>query len=315
MRKVSIIPRGLSLGVTFSAPESDRFNYREPELLAKIKVALGGRAAEELVYGETTTGAESDIQQLTEIARQMVGRWGMSGAVGPVAVIPRDGSRAAASRRRRGLGRHAEARRRRGAPHRRGARTGRSSSSCSENRASSTRSRRRCSSTRRSTRTTHTRRRASSGRRRRRPTLSRPQRGRGLTPSLERCPPPCRPWRQQPRTEVSSKRLPSLGQRTPPPQRAAASPPSARSADRLCERVRTSPPQSRSPRWSFGRRSPSQPDDQVADLGGLGEEWVVAGVEFHDAGCSTGELALQVGRGALVLRADEVRRGHVLPGR
>ena len=59
---------------------------------AKIKVSLGGRAAEEVVYGETSTGAESDIQQLTEIARQMVGRWGMSSAIGPIAVLPRDGS-------------------------------------------------------------------------------------------------------------------------------------------------------------------------------------------------------------------------------
>jgi cell division protease FtsH len=92
VRKVSIIPRGMALGVTFSAPESDRFNYREPEVMAKIKVALGGRAAEEVVFGETSTGAESDIQQLTEIARQMVGRWGMSAAIGPVAVLPRDGS-------------------------------------------------------------------------------------------------------------------------------------------------------------------------------------------------------------------------------
>jgi cell division protease FtsH len=92
VRKVSIIPRGLALGVTFAAPESDRFNYREPEVEAKIKVALGGRAAEEVVYGETSTGAESDIQQLTEIARQMVGRWGMSSAIGPIAVIPRDGT-------------------------------------------------------------------------------------------------------------------------------------------------------------------------------------------------------------------------------
>jgi cell division protease FtsH len=91
VRKVSIIPRGLALGVTFAAPESDRFNYREPEVYARIKVALGGRAAEELVFGETSTGAESDIQQLTEVARQMVGRWGMSQAIGPVAVIPRDG--------------------------------------------------------------------------------------------------------------------------------------------------------------------------------------------------------------------------------
>ena len=92
VRKVSIIPRGMALGVTFSAPESDRFNYREPEVLARIKVALGGRAAEEVVFGETSTGAESDIQQLTEIARQMVGRWGMSPAIGPVAVVPRDGA-------------------------------------------------------------------------------------------------------------------------------------------------------------------------------------------------------------------------------
>src|SRR5262245_813551 len=92
VRKVSNIPRGLALGVTFSAPESDRFNYREPEVYAKIKVALGGRAAEEVVYGETSTGAESDIQQLTEIARQMVGRWGMSEAIGPIAVLPRDGA-------------------------------------------------------------------------------------------------------------------------------------------------------------------------------------------------------------------------------
>ncbi|TML23628.1 MAG: ATP-dependent zinc metalloprotease FtsH [Actinobacteria bacterium] len=91
VRKISIIPRGLSLGVTFSAPEADRFNYQQRELLAKIKVALGGRAAEELVYDEPTTGAESDIQQLTEIARQMVGRWGMSDALGPIAVIPTDG--------------------------------------------------------------------------------------------------------------------------------------------------------------------------------------------------------------------------------
>jgi cell division protease FtsH len=92
VRKVSIIPRGLALGVTFAAPESDRYNYREPEVIAKIKVALGGRAAEEAVFGDTSSGAESDIDQLTAIARQMVGRWGMSPAVGPVAVLPRDGT-------------------------------------------------------------------------------------------------------------------------------------------------------------------------------------------------------------------------------
>jgi cell division protease FtsH len=92
VRKVSIIPRGMALGVTFSAPDADRFNYLEPEILAKIKVALGGRVAEEIVFGEISTGAESDIEQLTGLARQMIGRWGMSDVVGPISVIPRDGS-------------------------------------------------------------------------------------------------------------------------------------------------------------------------------------------------------------------------------
>jgi len=91
VRKISIIPRGMALGVTFSAPDADRFNYSKDELLAKIKVSLGGRAAEEIVYGDVTTGAESDIQQLTEIARGMVGRWGMSEVIGPLTVIPSDG--------------------------------------------------------------------------------------------------------------------------------------------------------------------------------------------------------------------------------
>ena len=92
VRKVSIIPRGMALGVTFSAPDADRFSYLEPEILAKIKGALGGRAAEEIVFGEISTGAESDLEQLTALARQMVGRWGMSDALGPVSVLPRDGS-------------------------------------------------------------------------------------------------------------------------------------------------------------------------------------------------------------------------------
>jgi cell division protease FtsH len=86
VRKISIIPRGQALGVTLSTPESDRYGYRQDELIARIKVALGGRAAEEVVYGEVTTGAESDIQHLTQIARSMVGRWGMSETIGPIAV-------------------------------------------------------------------------------------------------------------------------------------------------------------------------------------------------------------------------------------
>jgi cell division protease FtsH len=89
VRKVSIIPRGMALGVTLSAPEADRFNYDEAYLRSKILVALGGRVAEEVVYGTITTGAESDIQQLTRVARGMVTRWGMSEAVGLIAI---DGS-------------------------------------------------------------------------------------------------------------------------------------------------------------------------------------------------------------------------------
>jgi cell division protease FtsH len=86
VRKISIIPRGQSLGVTLSTPESDHFNFARDELLAKIKVALGGRAAEKVVFDDLTTGAESDIQNLTQIARGMVGRWGMSEEIGAVAV-------------------------------------------------------------------------------------------------------------------------------------------------------------------------------------------------------------------------------------
>jgi cell division protease FtsH len=92
VRKVSIIPRGMALGVTLSTPDTDRVSYSREDLDAKIDVALGGRVAEEVVYGVITTGAESDIQQLTNIARQMVGRWGMSEAIGPLAVLPSDGA-------------------------------------------------------------------------------------------------------------------------------------------------------------------------------------------------------------------------------
>jgi len=91
VRKVSIIPRGMALGVTLSTPDSDRVSYSLEDLQAKIRVALGGRVAEEVVYDTITSGAESDIQQLTQIARQMVGRWGMSEVLGPIAVLPADG--------------------------------------------------------------------------------------------------------------------------------------------------------------------------------------------------------------------------------
>jgi cell division protease FtsH len=91
VRKVSIIPRGAALGVTLSTPDDDQVSYKREDLLGKIKVALGGRVAEEIVFGTITTGAESDIEQVTAIARQMVGRWGMSEAIGFVAVLPAEG--------------------------------------------------------------------------------------------------------------------------------------------------------------------------------------------------------------------------------
>ena len=90
VRKVSIIPRGMALGVTLSTPDSDRHSYSREDLEAKIRVALGGRVAEEVVYGTVTCDDEADIQQLTAIARHMVGRWGMSDAVGPIAVLRAD---------------------------------------------------------------------------------------------------------------------------------------------------------------------------------------------------------------------------------
>jgi cell division protease FtsH len=91
VRKVSIIPRGQALGVTLSTPDDDRFNLSEAELRAKIRVALGGRVAEELAFGDITTGAESDIQHVTQIARGMVQRWGMSEKVGFLTVKGQDG--------------------------------------------------------------------------------------------------------------------------------------------------------------------------------------------------------------------------------
>jgi cell division protease FtsH len=91
VRKVSIVPRGRALGVTFQSPSADRYGYDKRYLEGRIVGALGGRAAEELIYGNVTTGAESDLEQVTSIARQMVGRWGMSDVIGLVSVIPAPG--------------------------------------------------------------------------------------------------------------------------------------------------------------------------------------------------------------------------------
>ena len=95
VRKISIIPRGRALGVTFQSPDADRYGYSADYLRGRLTGALGGRAAEQIVYGDQTTGAESDLEQATRIARQMIGRWGMSEAIGPVSVLPGPGDQPA----------------------------------------------------------------------------------------------------------------------------------------------------------------------------------------------------------------------------
>ena len=91
VHKVTIVPRGQALGVTYQVPLDDRHNYGETYLRGRITGALGGRAAEELILGAPSTGAENDLQQATNIARQMVTRWGMSSRVGLIAVSRSDG--------------------------------------------------------------------------------------------------------------------------------------------------------------------------------------------------------------------------------
>jgi len=90
VNRVTIVPRGQALGVTYQRPDTDRYNYPEAYLRGRIIGALGGRAAEEIVYGTRTTGAESDIEQATALARQMVTRWGMSEKIGLVQLAPRE---------------------------------------------------------------------------------------------------------------------------------------------------------------------------------------------------------------------------------
>jgi cell division protease FtsH len=90
VNRVTIVPRGQALGVTYQRPEDDRYNYPEAYLRARIVGALGGRSAEEIVYGTKTTGAENDIEQATNLARAMVTRWGMSEKLGTVQLAPRE---------------------------------------------------------------------------------------------------------------------------------------------------------------------------------------------------------------------------------
>jgi len=84
LHRVTIVPRGMALGATWQVPVDDKTSYREDYLRARIVTALGGRASEQLVYGVLTSGAENDLRQVTEIARHMVLRWGMSERLGPV---------------------------------------------------------------------------------------------------------------------------------------------------------------------------------------------------------------------------------------
>src|SRR4029453_5256160 len=85
---VGIVPHGMALGVTYQRPEDDRHSYSEQYLHARIVGAMGGRAAEEVVFDIHTTGAENDMQQATDLARQMVTRWGRSKRPGRVTPAP-----------------------------------------------------------------------------------------------------------------------------------------------------------------------------------------------------------------------------------
>ena len=91
VHKVTIIPRGRALGVTWMLPEQDRHGKDRERLLQDISVSLGGRIAEEVFLGQMTTGASSDFQNATNLARRMVTEWGMSDALGPVVYGENDG--------------------------------------------------------------------------------------------------------------------------------------------------------------------------------------------------------------------------------
>lgn len=86
LHKVTVIPRGRALGVAFSLPEEDKYSWGTNWILDRIKILYGGFAAEELIFGETTTGVQNDLKQATSLARRMVTEWGMSDKVGPLAL-------------------------------------------------------------------------------------------------------------------------------------------------------------------------------------------------------------------------------------
>jgi len=90
VHKVTIIPRGRALGVTQQLPESDKYTFSKEFMLGRIAVLMGGRAAEELIFSQMTTGAGNDIEQATSLARKMVCEWGMSDQLGPLSFGKKD---------------------------------------------------------------------------------------------------------------------------------------------------------------------------------------------------------------------------------
>jgi cell division protease FtsH len=91
VHKVTIIPRGRALGVTVSLPEKDRYSYNREYMLAQISMLFGGRIAEEVFMGQMTTGASNDFERATQLARDMVTRYGMSAALGPMVYAENEG--------------------------------------------------------------------------------------------------------------------------------------------------------------------------------------------------------------------------------
>ena len=91
VHKVSIIPRGMALGVTQQLPTEDKYMLSKDYLIKSIRVLLAGRAAEEIIFNERTTGAGNDLERATEMARKMVTEWGMSEIVGPIRLAHKEG--------------------------------------------------------------------------------------------------------------------------------------------------------------------------------------------------------------------------------
>jgi cell division protease FtsH len=84
LTKLTIIPHGMAMGVTEQTPREDHYTYTESYLKDRIKVMLGGRCSEKLIYGEVSTGAQNDLKEATALIRKMIGQWGMSEKIGPL---------------------------------------------------------------------------------------------------------------------------------------------------------------------------------------------------------------------------------------